>query len=532
MKLSINTLLEQASKLHEEGEIEQAKTIYETILQEDPEQADAAHQLGMVYVQLANFSGAILWLKKAVLIKPQSLVFRNNLANALSATQQFDEALIHYQKMIAINPQYAQAYNNIGTIYYRQKDYQTAEHNFKLALKETPQYADAHYNLGLCFLKRDEIEKAIEQFIETITYSPNHIAAHHHLANCFFKQQSYEYAVREYQLVLQHDPDNIEINFNLANVFLLQKNYSKAVEFFQHVIDLDSNYVDAYYNLGVIYALHRDDEQAIIYFEKVIDFNKQYSAAYYNLASIYARHEDYKKVEYYYKEILKLEPDNFTARYLLGAISGEQTLTTAPPNYIRSLFDYYADHFEEDLIKNLEYQVPEKLLNLIQPLLSAHASWIIVDLGCGTGLCGVGLKPYAKQLIGVDLAPKMLEVAKEKAIYDELILGDMTDVLNNYQQQIDLICAGDAFIYIGDLDAVIKACAASLKKGGYLLFNTEADDNGTYAIQPSGRFTHHDNYLKQLAADNQFSIMTQKRDTIRKQSSKPVSGDLWLWQKI
>ena len=45
---------------------------------------------------------------------------------------------------------------------------------------------------------------------------------------------------------------------------------------------------------------------------------------------------------------------------------------------------------------------------------------VIVDLGCGTGLTGAAFKPYAKRLVGIDLSPKMIEVADQvKAINED-----------------------------------------------------------------------------------------------------------------
>ena len=45
----------------------------------------------------------------------------------------------------------------------------------------------------------------------------------------------------------------------------------------------------------------------------------------------------------------------------------------------------------------------------------------VLDAGCGTGLCGPLLAPYARRLIGVDLSEGMLALAKEKHVYDALI---------------------------------------------------------------------------------------------------------------
>ena len=44
----------------------------------------------------------------------------------------------------------------------------------------------------------------------------------------------------------------------------------------------------------------------------------------------------------------------------------------------------------------------------------------VLDAGCGTGLCGALVAPFARRLLGVDLSEGMLAHAMEKSVYHEL----------------------------------------------------------------------------------------------------------------
>ena len=67
-------------------------------------------------------------------------------------------------------------------------------------------------------------------------------------------------------------------------------------------------------------------------------------------------------------------------------------------------------------------------------------------LGCGTGLCGIYFRDLAKELIGVDLIPKMLEKAKTLGAYDSLFVADALEYLNRAAlENFDLIIAADVF---------------------------------------------------------------------------------------
>jgi predicted TPR repeat methyltransferase len=53
----------------------------------------------------------------------------------------------------------------------------------------------------------------------------------------------------------------------------------------------------------------------------------------------------------------------------------------------------------------------------------------VLDAGCGTGLCGAIVAPYARRLVGVDLSEGMLVHATSKNVYDSLIKAELTEYL-------------------------------------------------------------------------------------------------------
>jgi len=60
----------------------------------------------------------------------------------------------------------------------------------------------------------------------------------------------------------------------------------------------------------------------------------------------------------------------------------------------------------------------------------------VLDAGCGTGLCGPSLAPYARRLTGVDLSSGMLARAKEKQVYDALTQAEVKQVIDMLHQLV------------------------------------------------------------------------------------------------
>jgi len=195
-----------------------------------------------------------------------------------------------------------------------------------------------------------------------------------------------------------------------------------------------------------------------------------------------------------------LSPKSGVVGHLLASLTGEATLR-APDTYVTWLFNTYADSFDNHLTR-LGYQGPHMLHQLaeraewpLQP--TAH----ILDLGCGTGLSGIPFRPYAQQLDGIDLAPRMLEQARNRGIYDTLHHAEAHAALTAMPAaSYDTILAADMLIYIGDMAAIFQEVARVLKPGGNFLFTVETGTT-SFALASTGRYTHADAYVQRCASE-------------------------------
>lgn len=94
----------------------------------------------------------------------------------------------------------------------------------------------------------------------------------------------------------------------------------------------------------------------------------------------------------------------------------------------------------------------------------------ILDLACGSGLAGRGLRPFARTLTGVDLSAAMAEDAKRTLLYDDVVVGDMVDTMEALGRRVDAITCSGATYYMKDVAPFLAAAAAALTPGGLLLF--------------------------------------------------------------
>ena len=156
----------------------------------------------------------------------------------------------------------------------------------------------------------------------------------------------------------------------------------------------------------------------------------------------------------------------------------------------------------------------------------------MLDLGCGTGLCGMPFRDIVKRLTGVDLSPRMIRKARERGIYDELLLGDLLTPLQGRDARYDLIVAADVFIYVGDLSAIFAACKIALRPGGLFAFSTEHEaDAPSYVLRTSGRYAHPTEYIRTQAHEVGLTEFSIEQAIIRQEEGNPVAGQIFVFQQ-
>lgn len=324
------------------------------------------------------------------------------------------------------------------------------------------------------------------------------------------------------------DADDSEAWFLLGAVNGQLGRYEDAVACCRKVVALNPQHVDALYNLGQAHMhLNRLAEAAEAY-RAVVRLQPGHADAHNHLGIALQEQGDLPGAAHAYREALRLRPDLEGTRFLLAAVGGAPTPNRAPGGYVRKLFDRYADRFEDQLLGPLRYRTPALLDRVIRGCLQPGAGGLdIVDLGCGTGLCGPLLRDLARTLTGVDLSPAMLEKAQSKGVYDSLHVGDIGAFLQNATAAYDLIVAADVFPYVGDLQEAFERSRGALRPGGVLAFSVEAaDTDAPFVLRPTDRYAHARTYLRELAPRYGFAERRFDEVTLRRDRGAPVRGYL------
>lgn len=373
---------------------------------------------------------------------------------------------------------------------------------YREILRADPQHADALHLLGLIFHQQGESADAVALICQAITIQPLDPGYHFNLGTLYQDLGRLDEAVKCFRQSLALQPSDIEAHIALGTALRAQGDFGGAIASYQQAQSIQPNRADVYANMGNASLAMGDRDQAAACFRKV----------------------------------LALEPANGTARHLIAIISGGQP-ETAPADYVEKIFDDYAATFDKALVDKLKYKEPEMLIALLKDLKSIKPDgWDVLDLGCGTGLSGAAIHPYARKLVGVDLSANMLARAQAKNIYQRLEKSELLSMMKQENTaSYDVLVAADVFIYVGRLDEVVKEGARLLRPAGLFAFSVEAmeslpessnssDDKGFLLNPATGRYAHSADYIHSLAKNYHFSIAKLTSGPTRLEKGKPVVG--------
>ena len=426
------------------------------------------------------------------------------------------------QRAVKIKPTFIEPQYNLALVYSKQSQFNKAIALLEPIISEYPNFKAALGQLGELYLTVNEYAKALTVLDRRAELEPEYSEANHSLAQALALTNHVEESVHYYEKTLMLDPHHPEANHNLANAYVKLGDPDKALNYYFRQLALEP-LAESYFNIGVLMMYQERNKEAIHYFDQALIQDPLNIHTYFNLGSIYLKQQHHDKAVKNYEAALKLEPNNEEIKYIVTALNNQAVPQRAPDSYLKNLFNQYASHYDEHLTKYLDYNVPQQLSQLVFNEIGDVQQGTVIDLGCGTGLSGAAFKPIATKLIGIDISEQMIASAQKKALYDQLIVGEIEAELTQFHD-IDLIVAADVFSYIGALDTLFTAIHNSLKTGGVVAFSVERGTDEPFILQKNMRYAHTRAYVESLIKTHHFNLLCCHNAILRKQQKQPVEG--------
>ena len=399
-----------------------------------------------------------------------------------------------YAAVLERQPDRAEALNVLGILKYQRGEHAAAAALLRRVLELEPGADGVWNNLGNVLLRLNEVDEAGRAFKRSIELAPS-ADAWSNLARVFRRRQDWTLSQQACAQALSLAPGHGPATHNLALALLLDGQVDPGVEAALHAMQL----------------LPPGEQRRQLY------------------AQILLLSGEHEKAATILRAWLAQEPDNPYVQHHLAACTGEGAPARASDAYVEKVFDSFASHFDAKLAQ-LQYRAPQVVADAVAAVLPAPARrFDVADLGCGTGLVGPLLQPWARRLAGCDLSGGMLERAARRGVYDELHKEELTAFLRARPGAFDLVVSADTLNYFGELADVARAAHGALRAGGTLVFTLEAlpdGEPGPHRLQDNGRYAHDGAHARAVFERAGWRVDAPVHAVLREEGDKPVRG--WL----
>ncbi|MCU7611205.1 methyltransferase [Anaplasma capra] len=262
-------------------------------------------------------------------------------------------------------------------------------------------------------------------------------------------------------------------NMDLGLYHFYRGNVQDAKTRFWFISLVRPKFPDVHYNIGRCHLVLRNIEKAVKSFERALLLDKSHQES----------------------------------MYYLQKIEAPEKVTEVPENIIRQHFNYTSEYFVEHWLIAQNYRGHEYVRSLVMNFLGDRISELdVLDLGCGTGVCGqfLKMKGIGRHITGVDISRRMLDIARKcfvngRQAYNELLCMSMSEFLRGNNKKYDVIVMTEVLHYSGGhLGEILKATSGALAKGGMIIaLVREGSGQGYRFVKEGDFFCHSGAYVQQ-----------------------------------
>jgi predicted TPR repeat methyltransferase len=408
-----------------------------------------------------------------------------------------------------------------------------AEAAFQAVLARWPEQPDALHFLGLVRHAQRRSDDGVALIRRALALAPTEPGPWNNLGNVLVECLRLDEAAEAYRTsiaVAKGQPASAEALNNLGTVHRKRLAWAEAERCYREALALRPDFVDAWYNLslaligqGRVAEGLQANSRAIVLSPRHLQPRDQVVRALLLLG-------ERERAAALYREWLAEDPANPVVQHQLAACLGDAAPERASDAYVERVFDSFARSFDAKL-EALHYRAPQRVADALQRAVGAPGGTLdICDAGCGTGLCGPLLRPFARTLSGCDLSAGMLKQAQARGGYDTLHKAELVQHLDAQPGRFDAVVSADTLCYFGDLHAATAAAWRALRPGGWLVYTVEAlaaqDTDAPFVLQTSGRYAHQQAHVQASLAAAGFDSVAVEAVELRLEAGRPVNG--WL----
>jgi len=270
---NIEYKFKQAQSFLNQGDVNKAEKIIQSLLKKNPEIPDFHYFLGLINFNFKKYNIAEKNFKKALSIKSNFPIAHILLSQVYIQTKKFIEAKKFLQKALTQDPNIPETYLNLSLVLYELKEYEDGIKLLRRFLADHPYNALAHNNLALGYLHENKSMDALNALKRAEEINPHLVDVYINLGQTYTNLYEFKNAISAYEKSLKIGPINIKVLLNIANLWEKKiYNPNKAISILVNSLETlpKDKLPKVFHRIGLLYKSIGENKKALINFEKAL----------------------------------------------------------------------------------------------------------------------------------------------------------------------------------------------------------------------------------------------------------------------
>jgi len=221
--------LEKAKSSFASGNFDKARIELKNVLQIDPKDGEAYHQLGKVFEQ----------------------------------QKEYRKAYGNYLKAEELKPELLENHARLGRFYLLlMNDFDKAQEKVDFVLSKEPNNSDGLLLKAAIALREKKLDESIKIAKGIVKQDPYHVESVAFLAALYVRDKNEAEAIKVLDAALKNNPDNENLNKLLATILVANKDYERAESMYKGFLERNPNNISSYNNLAAFYSRIDDKTKA------------------------------------------------------------------------------------------------------------------------------------------------------------------------------------------------------------------------------------------------------------------------------
>jgi tetratricopeptide (TPR) repeat protein len=314
--------LQSAFTYHQHGHLDQAERIYQSILDDDPGNADALHLLGVIALQQGNPSRSVELISRAIRRNPRVAAYHANRADAYRMLGQHARAAESARAALGLEPWLSAPGNTLALSLQALGLIQAAVDVFREVVRHHPEFAAAHNNLAMALHSQGEISQAIEHFQRAVALCPTLGEARCNLGRLLFEQGRLAESLVQCREAVRLRPNLPEAHMNLGRVLCELGQTPEAKSCYAEALRQNPDLAVACNDMGRIVQQEGKLEESLAWYRRSLELKPDFAQAHCNVGIVMVEQGRFEQAHHCFRTALHHAPDYAEAQFQLAALLG------------------------------------------------------------------------------------------------------------------------------------------------------------------------------------------------------------------